>query len=218
MSPSPPEPSTSPRFRPPIALIAGGVIIITVGFGLPRLLTGGGNDPPVAEAASPQVAKAAELSGPAETRANDTNLFGALARFGVGLVLVCGVCVAITRSLAKKQSAAAGTMQVVASLMIDARCIVHLVRAGERRLLIGTDVSGVKAVAELPGREPVPAPAPTTVEVKPSAVSGKSTVLGPFAVPAPEQPSPAPSPTRDEVLAVLERVLKSAAVKSLPRS
>ncbi|WP_417936409.1 flagellar biosynthetic protein FliO [Gemmata obscuriglobus] len=67
---------------------------------------------------------------------------------------MCGGCVLATRYLGKKSpDAPTPSMVVVASLTVG-RCAVHLVRAGERRMLIGTDSSGVKALVELPSSDP----------------------------------------------------------------
>jgi flagellar biogenesis protein FliO len=45
-------------------------------------------------------------------------------------------------------------LETLASLAIDPRVVIHLVRIGDRRLLVGLDAGGVKAVAELPETGP----------------------------------------------------------------
>jgi flagellar biogenesis protein FliO len=135
------------------------------------------------------------------------------------LVVVCGLCIIITRWMAKQTPAPAGTMEVLASLAVDVRCAIHLVRAGDRRLLIGTDLAGVKALTELPGRfsdlvpEPLPQPAAVEMPPKPATVTEASVVLGPVSVPMP--PTPSPPPNRDEIIAILAR-FRDAAVSASP--
>jgi flagellar biogenesis protein FliO len=96
---------------------------------------------------------------------------------------------------------------------VDPRCIVHLVRAGERRLLLGTDLNGVKALTELPSRLPAPEAAiepPAVNEEK--SVPAAGIVLGPTRVEV-----PAPPPAQDEILALIaklrERTQPAAAAK-----
>jgi flagellar biogenesis protein FliO len=143
----------------------------------------------------------------------------AFARLAGGLVVVCGLCIVITRWMAKQTPAPAGTMEVLASLAVDVRCAIHLVRAGDRRLLIGTDLAGVKALTELPGRfsdlllEPQPQPATAEAPPKPATITEESVVLGPVSVPVP-MPPPTP-PNRDEIIAILTR-LRDAAVSASP--
>lgn len=125
--------STARRFSP--VLIGAGVLVVALGFGLPRLMTG----PTTSE---PEAGESISL-GPA------------LARLAGSLVLVCGLCVVVTRLVNRKGTAASGPMQTVASIRVNMRCVVHLVQAGERRLLVGTDAGGVKVLLELPANAPV---------------------------------------------------------------
>jgi flagellar biogenesis protein FliO len=122
-------------------LIGGGVLVIALGFGLPRLL-------PAPETGTETAAADAPPLGPA------------LARLGGCLVLVCGLCVGVTRLANRKAAAVEGPMAAVASLRINPRCVVHLVQAGERRLLVGTDAGGVKALVELPAAGEAGNPSP----------------------------------------------------------
>jgi flagellar biogenesis protein FliO len=165
-----PDPTPRPARRPPPLLIGAGVLVTAVALGLPQLTSA---PPPAPEKAAP----AAPPAAPA--------LLPALARLAGGLVVVCGLCVLATRYLADRPAPApTGTMDVVASLPIGARCAVHLVRAGGRRLLVGTDPAGVKCLVELPGT-----PADPPAEPEPAAV-----VVG-----------PARAPDADGILAVLAR-------------
>lgn len=75
--------------------------------------------------------------------------------FGVLAVAVVGI--GVTRYFGKRTNTTANSnLETLASLAIDPRCVVHLVRVGERRLLVGVDWAGVKAVTELPEDVSVP--------------------------------------------------------------
>jgi flagellar protein FliO/FliZ len=149
-TPTPPQPKV-PRVSP--ALIGAGVLVIALGFGLPMLTPGAAPEPaPQAPEAKP--AAPAPIQPP-----SGTSLVASLLRLAVGLVVVCGLCVLVARMIGPKPPAAPGAMEVVASIAV-AQCVLHLVRAGERRLLIGTDLGGVKAVLELPGSAPELPPEP----------------------------------------------------------
>lgn len=151
--------------RIPPALIGAGVLVVLLGFGLPSLVS-----QPPAQQQAPQAAlpaapaAAAEAfnprpAPPAPLQQTPGSIGFALLRLVASLAVVCGGCVLVVRWLGKKHAdAPAPTMSVIASLRVG-RCAVHLVRAGDRRMLIGTDVSGVKALVELPGPDPAPADA-----------------------------------------------------------
>lgn len=163
-TPTPPPPK-SPRVSP--ALIGAGALVIALGFGLPMLVPGAAPEPPQHESAPKQ-------AGPDPIRPpNATGLVAALLKLAVGLVVVCGLCVLVARKIGPKPPAAPGAMDVVASIAVG-QCVLHLVRAGDRRLLIGTDLGGVKAVLELPGPEPEPAPEPAAAPATASS-SGATT-------------------------------------------
>jgi flagellar protein FliO/FliZ len=154
MSNTPTQPSPkSPRVSP--ALVGAGVLVIALGFGLPRLTPGAAPEPVPQDPAAKQVAPA-PIQPP-----SGASLVASLLRLAVGLVVVCGLCVLVSRMIGPKPPAAPGTMEVVASIAV-AQCVLHLVRAGERRLLIGTDLGGVKAVLELPGPAPELPPEPAS--------------------------------------------------------
>lgn len=142
-SPTPNRP-TGPKPSP--LLIGGGILVIALGFGLPRLFTGSSTDsvsPPPASAAAP---------GTAIAPAEGPSLGMALGRLAVSLGVVAGLCVVVARVVGRRAGEKPGNMAVVASLAVGPRCAVHLVRSGDRRLLIGTDATGVKALVELPAR------------------------------------------------------------------
>jgi hypothetical protein len=93
-------------------------------------------------------------------------------------------------------------MEVLASISV-APCVLHLVRADGRRLLIGTDLSGVKAIIELPGPEPEFPPEPPL----PSATTGSPPDDGTMPlVAAPALAVPAAPPTQGEILNLLLRL------------
>jgi flagellar biogenesis protein FliO len=117
--------------KPFHALAAAGVVVVVLGLAAPRLVGG-----PATPAPSPT------------PTADGPSLGGLIAKLVVGVGVAAGLCVAFAR-LAQKPPAAVGGMEVLASLAVGPG-VVHLVRAGDRRLLVGTDAGGVKAVTELP--------------------------------------------------------------------
>lgn len=143
------DPAT-PRSRTKTGLIGVGILVIALGFGLPQLLSGNAPSIPT-------------TSAPAET----TPDFGwSLARLIGGLVLVCVLCVALTRFLGRRPDVpTSSALTLLASVRVDARCGLYLVGAGERRLLVGLDPGGVKALVEMPGQPPVQSPAPIPAEI-----------------------------------------------------
>jgi flagellar biogenesis protein FliO len=108
----------------------------------------------------------------------------------VSLVVVCGLCVGVARLVARKPPPPATGMAVSAALAVDPRCSVYLVTAGDRRLLLGVDAAGVKAVLELPGP---PEPAASTEATVPGPA-----VVGPVRVPTAALP--------DGIASLLERI------------
>lgn len=137
----------APSRRPLPALVGGGVLVVALGFGLPRLLTD--TRDPGAAPAGPGVGTA-------------------LLKMGAAVVVAGGLCVAAARYAGPRAATAAGPMTVAGTLRLDGRCVLQFVRAGDRRLLVGTDAGGVKALVELPRREadepPAETPAPNTDE------------------------------------------------------
>jgi flagellar protein FliO/FliZ len=123
--------------RPHPALIGGGVLVVALGFGLPRLFT----DAPSPAASDPAAAPAGPGVGIA------------LLKMAVAVAVAGGLCAVAARYAGKRAAADAGPLAVAAALRIDGRCVLHYVRAGDRRVLIGTDAGGVKALVELPRRE-----------------------------------------------------------------
>lgn len=159
---SPAKPGSPPlRFQ----VLAGvGFVVVCLGLFAPKLFLN--NATPASPAANnPLPTPAADLGGTA------VKMF-----VGVGVIAV--VCLGIARYV-KRQSPPppAGEMRVLASLPVDARCVVHLVEVAERRMLVGVDAVGVKAVAELPAGVPPPPPAPPVQVIGPVAVNATSTPL-----------------------------------------
>ncbi len=160
---APPRPSST--FT---SLVAVGVLVVAAGLILPRLLS---------LSPTPASADADELSpftaatspkAPAESPAKQTppaplpvptpaaggessSLTWVMAKLLFGLAIVAGVCIGVARWTHRaRPTAPAGILESLAKLAVDPRCVVHLVSAGGRRLLVGTDATGVKAVLELP--------------------------------------------------------------------
>jgi hypothetical protein len=188
--PPAPQPTSKPGRFPPI-LIGAGALVVALGFGLPVLTS---NTAP--EKSAPAAKGKATEEPPANSPTpvvppSATGLGASLARLAVGLAVACGACVLAARWFGQKPAATPGTMEVLASIPV-ARCAVHLVRAGDRRLLIGTDLGGVKALLELPGPEPALLPPPEVAAAPPVA--------------APAPPA-APPPSREEVVALLAKLL-----------
>lgn len=204
-----PSSAPQPAFRPPPYLIGLGILIIALGFGLPRLVTAFSHTEPPSASTSAEPVIDSATPKPASTHPETPNLWIGLARLAGGLVIVCGLCVAITRWMSGRSNATKGTMEVLASLAIDSRCGLHLVRAGDRRMLIGTDYSGVKALVELPVRNLGVSPDPLVEPPLPSTpVSDSSVVIGPVSVSVPSV-KPKQPPSTDEILAMIDQ-LRSA--------
>lgn len=153
-------PPTKPRV--PAALVAAGVLVVVIGFGLPRLVS------PAAASTAP----------------DDPGLRWALVKLVGCFALVCGGCVLVVKLAAAQTPPKPGPTRVLAALPLDGRCVVQLVKAGDRRLLVGLDPGGVKALLELPG------PAPDA-----------PTVVGPLRVAAPAEP-----PLVDQIAATIARL------------
>lgn len=121
-----PPPAAKPA---PTKLVPIGAAVVVAGFLLPQLFGTSTPPAPPSAAASPDYA-------------------GFLLKMLVGLAVLAGGCVAFVK-WKKPAPVAAGSMEILATVTL-ARGLVHLVRAGDRRLLIGVDPAGVKAIAELP--------------------------------------------------------------------
>jgi flagellar biogenesis protein FliO len=127
----PPTAAKSPTNK----LVVAGAILVIAGFMLPRLLP------------SPTAPTAAA------TPASAPDYTGFLLKMCAGTLTFSGACYLFVRRR-KPAPAVAGNMEIVATVPIASRGLVHLVRAGNHRLLLGVDLHGVKAIAELPGAVP----------------------------------------------------------------
>jgi hypothetical protein len=179
-----------PRFSP--TLIGAGVLVMALGFGLP-MVTSRLGDEPLPSPAQPPGAKQPGAPAPIQPP-SATGLGASLLRLVIGLAVVCGLCVLLARWFGQKPPATPGAMEVVASIPV-ARCVLHLVRAGDRRLLVGTDLGGVKAILELPGPAPELPPPPEGTSSDTAAPSDNASPL--------RAPVPAAPATREEILKLL---------------
>jgi hypothetical protein len=201
MSDSPPPQSKTPRLSP--ALVGAGVLVMLLGFGLPLLAPKGTPDEaprePVAQPLAPAPVQPPSAAG----------LFGPLVKLAVGLAVVCGLCVLAAKYVGPKPPPTAGAMSVDASIAVGP-CVLHLVRAGDRRLLVGTDPAGVKAVLELPGTPPMlpqeEASEPEAAEPEPAPP--------PAAEPAAEPAEPEPDATALTQQKLLDLLLRLRAQKA----
>lgn len=205
--PEPDPAAPKPRPRPSPVLIGTGILVIALGFGLPQLAPSASPASPKATTADVGNSKVAPPApAPSHAPAPASPEFGtAIARLIGGLVVVCALCVVATRYLNRRPVEPTGTMKVLASLRVAPRCVVHLVRAGDRRMLIGTDATGVKSLLELPGATPEPIDLPVT----PQAVDATSVVVGPVAVAMPQ-------PNQNDVLTILARIQAARVGPSSP--
>jgi len=139
--PAPPRPSG--KFT---SLVAVGVLVVAAGLLLPRLLSLS----PAPVSAEVDVPAPAPLPAPAEG-AQPSSLVWVLVKLLFGLAIVAGACIGVARwSNRARATAPPGILNALAKLAIDNRCVVHLVSAGNRRLLVGIDAGGVKVLLELP--------------------------------------------------------------------
>ncbi len=134
---------TKPPTRVPPGLIGVGILVLVVGFLVPRL----GPTAPTTEAVP--------MAKPSESD-QSPSLGATLGRLAIAMAVVCAVIVGLSWLVNKPDGALPGTMQILAGHQVDARTLIYLVRAGDRRLVIGTDHTGVKALVELPGPFPEP--------------------------------------------------------------
>jgi flagellar biogenesis protein FliO len=198
--PIPTPPPRPPKLaRLPPALIGAGVLVVAVGFGLPQFVSSGEPSAaahvPAAAVSTPTPPRPTEPAVPVAPSAGDVGY--SLLKLVVGLAVVCGLCAFVARWAAPAQPVAPGAVEVLASIPVG-RGVLHLVRAGDRRLLIGTDPSGVKALVELFGPEPEADAVPSAEPVHTAA---------PASAEVPPRPAPpAAPPTRDEILNLLFRL------------
>ena len=125
------------RFR---TLAAAGAAIVLLGTMVPLLLT-----PSAGPTAPPPAAPA---DGP--------SLGGMLVRLTLGIVVAAAACVAVarlTQRRAARVGAADGPLRILASLAVNSRCSVYLVRVAGQTILAGVDATGVKTLTPLPAIE-----------------------------------------------------------------
>lgn len=160
----PPSTPPGPAAKSVSFKILGGVgfVVVCLGLFAPRLV-------PQPQPVSAESAASPVNMSPAES--NPTP-WGTLLKMTLGVGVVAVVWIGVSRYVRRKTPPNVSShLGVEASLAVDSRCVVHLVRVGERRLLVGSDPSGVKAVVELP-----------------LAISGP--VIGPVRVSVAAEPAP----------------------------
>ncbi len=151
----------SPKFK---LMLGVGFVVVCLGLFAPKLIPGTSAPTPI------------ETTDTTPAPTDGSSLGGTVFKMLVGVGVVAVVVIGISQYLKKKQPATVSNgLEVLASLPVDARCVVHLVRVADRRMLIGIDASGVKAAVELPQGVPLPG----------------SQVIGPLTVNATSAPLPA---------------------------
>lgn len=174
---TPSAPAAPPRTSNSFStLVAVGVLVVAAGLILPRLLSlspvpasadvGDGAEPPgspfqsvrdqsptsppAPEKTTPSSVTPAAPASPA-VPGETASLVWVVAKLMFGLAIVTGVCIGVARWANRtRQTAPPGILAPLAKLAVDPRCVVHLIGAGHRRLLVGTDATGAKVVLELP--------------------------------------------------------------------
>lgn len=116
-------------------ILIGCTVVVALGFVLPRQLTTPAEPPAVAINSSP-------------------DYIGFLLKMTAGTLMFAGICYCVLRRYKPASTVQSPTLEILATVPIASRGVVHLVRAGKRRLLLGVDLNGVKTIAELPGPAP----------------------------------------------------------------
>lgn len=149
-------------------LLAGiGFVVVCLGLFAPKIFNVG---------AAPSTSTDTPASPFDPPAGGGADLGWTVAKMAVGVGLVAVVCIGVARYVNRKNPPAQpAALEVLASLPVDSQCVVHLVRVADRRLLVGVDAGGVKAVTELPASVPLP-PSPTHV-VGPLRVNATSAPL-----------------------------------------
>lgn len=166
-APQPAPQDPKPGRAAPLLLL-GGALVVVIGFGAPALLGG-------ADAVPPSPAQSGKVAPEPIAPPSAGSIGLSLLKLVGGLAVMCAACVLAAKYMAPKPATGAQVMSVVAALPVGP-CTIHLVRTGDRRLLVGTDSGGAKVVLELPpAPEPTPEPAPPTAEEAPATPTGAPT-------------------------------------------
>ncbi len=151
----PPSPPPGPAVKSvSFKILAGvGFVVVCLGLFAPKLIPQPSGAEPVAK----------QFTTPDEASPTP---WGTLLKMTLGVGVVAVAWLAVARYVGRKAPAnTPSNLGIEASLPIDSRCVVHLVRVGERRLLVGADAAGVKAVVELPQTVGGPVFGPVRVSV-----------------------------------------------------
>lgn len=153
-----PRPAAGPSFR---WLVGLGVAVVALGLAAPRLVTRTQPEPKPATPPAPA----------AQTPAPD---FNGLWKWAAGLALVAVAVAGVSRYLSRRPGPPADpNLELVASVSLGPRAVVHLVRVADRTVLIGVDLTGAATVAEMPAtagpREAVVGPVRVATAAAPTA-------------------------------------------------
>ena len=128
---------TTPAFLRPLGAAVLGCLLLA-----PAAYAAGGEDTPLNLPADSTTAKASRSGGPGG---------GSIVRTIVGLAVVIGVIYGLTWVLkqvkqAKNDSASGSGLQTLASLPLGTNRTLHLVRAGDEIVLLGSGEGGVTPI------------------------------------------------------------------------
>lgn len=133
-----------PKKRFSILLIIGGIVIL-LGWLMPNWLN------------QPNASPTSQLIDPSSSTTPPTVGIQAaivsIVKMVAGIIVISSICIGIARWMNRRQKTDNSTVseqQILASVALDSRCMVHLVQLGQRRMLIGMDLGGVKSMLELP--------------------------------------------------------------------
>jgi flagellar biogenesis protein FliO len=135
-------PTSSQTPFPRLLLVGGGVMAL--GFVLPLLFH---SSTQTSGTLSPEVSTVSATEGP--------SIFAIFGKMTLGIGFIAAMSIGLMRWLHREKTATLPkNLERLASLPIDLRTVVHLVRFEDRRLLIGMDANGIQTVTELPGKLP----------------------------------------------------------------
>ena len=148
------DPKTAVRRKRFLTFAGTGAFVVLTGLALPQLFvdTPAAQSPPTTPASEQKVIRAtAPLKD--EPRAAEPSVGAMAGRLVFGTIFVlalgAGTTYLVARRMRAKPPAIGGPLQVVGSMAVG-RGMVYLVKAGDHRLLVGTDMTGLKSLVHLP--------------------------------------------------------------------